>query len=268
MDEKTADRIIELIESSSISLLDITGGAPEINAHFKRIALAARKKGIEVIDRCNLTILFEEGHEDLGQFLADNQVKVVASLPCYSKDNVDSQRGGGAFDKSIEGIRVLNSLGYAQEGSALELDLVYNPLGAYLPPSQAELEAQYKEELQELFDLQFNRLYTITNVPIKRFRHYLEREEKLDEYMNLLLENFNPHAVEGLMCKELVSISYDGFLYDCDFNQMLELPIGKKKTSIWEIETLAELESLPIATANHCYACTAGAGSSCSGATV
>jgi len=266
MTEETAARIIELLENSkSIKTLDITGGAPEINAHFKDFVRAAYKKGIESIDRCNLTIFYEDGFEDLPDFLAEHKVRVVASLPCYSKDNVDAQRGGGVFDRSITGLQWLNKLGYGKAGTGLILDLVYNPLGASLPPEQTKLEADYKKELKELFDIEFQNLFAITNMPIKRFQHYLDREGKTAEYMQLLLDNFNPGAAENVMCKDMISVGWTGELFDCDFNQMLEIPLGKKKRNIWDINSFDTLASEPIALANHCYGCTAGAGSSCTG---
>ncbi|MEO6966961.1 MAG: DUF3641 domain-containing protein, partial [Rhodanobacteraceae bacterium] len=193
--------------------------------------------------------------------------KVVASLPCYTKANVEKQRGRHVFDPSIRALRKLNALGYGREGSGLELDLVYNPLGASLPPPQMQLEADYKRELAEHFDIVFNRLFTITNMPIKRFLHLLEREGRHERYMQTLLEAFNPAAALGVMCRNLLSVAWDGQLYDCDFNQALELPLGGRRRTLWEIDSLAQIESEAIAFADHCYGCTAGAGSSCGGAT-
>ncbi len=266
MTEKTAKRIIELLNSSSsIQTLDITGGAPEINAWFRDFVVAAHKKNIEVIDRCNLTIFYEDGHDDLPEFLADHNVHVIASLPCYSKENVDSQRGGGVFEKSIQGLKKLNSLGYAKPDSKRILDLVYNPLGASLPPAQEKLQDDYRRELKELFDIEFNQLFAITNMPIKRFLHYLDRENKTADYMQLLLDNFNPVAAENVMCKSLVSVGWTGELFDCDFNQMLDIPLGAKKQNIWDIESFEDLADEQIALGNHCYGCTAGSGSSCTG---
>lgn len=269
MDEKSVDRVIDLLaESKTIHTVDITGGAPEMNPHFRKLVLAARKLDKKVLDRCNLTILFEPGQEETAHFLKANQVHVIASLPCYSKDNVEKQRGRGVFDKSIEAVKLLNSLGYAKNGSGLQLDLVYNPTGAALPPSQQKLEAKYKAELKELFDIDFNQLFTMTNMPIKRFLHDLNKQGQLTNYMELLVNSFNPHATQSIMCRNLVSVSWNGELFDCDFNQMLELPLGAGKKTVWDISTFDELENKTITFANHCYACTAGAGSSCGGALI
>lgn len=266
MGEDVGRRIIELLQRSpGIRTVDITGGAPELNANFRPIVLAARKFRLEVIDRCNLTVFFEPDQESLPQFLRDNAVRIVASLPCYSKENVEQQRGSGVFQKSIDALKVLNELGYGKEKSNLVLDLVYNPLGPTLPPSQEKLEAAYKSELRELFGIEFNSLITITNVPISRFLHQLKRENRLHEYMGLLAANFNPEAAQNVMCRNLLSVSWTGELYDCDFNQMLELPVGGNRRTIWEIDSFDEIGSGKIAFADHCYACTAGCGSSCSG---
>ncbi len=266
---ETVDRVLHLLENTkSIHTLDLTGGAPELNPHFRRVVVRARELQKHVIDRCNLTVLFEEGQEDTAQFLAKNQVHIVASLPCYSKKNVEGQRGHGVFDKSIEALLLLNQLGYGKENSGLRLDLVYNPTGPFLPPSQSKLKQDYKAELKELFDIHFNDLFTITNMPIKRFLKDLERSGKLSTYMELLANSFNPAAAKGIMCRNLVSISWDGEVYDCDFNQMLELPLGQGRTTIWDLESFDPLENKKITFANHCYACTAGAGSSCGGALV
>lgn len=268
MEEETVDRLIDLMTKSKSTLkaIDLTGGAPEMNPHFRKLVKAARALNIEVIDRCNLTIFFEKGFEDLPDFLRDNKVHVVASLPCYTKDNVDKQRGRGVFDKSIAGLEKLNALGFGKSGTGLILDLVYNPGGAFLPGNQKKLEADYKRELKELFNLEFNNLFTITNMPIKRFLEDLERQGKYQEYMELLLNNFNPEAAQSVMCKNLVSVGWNGIIYDCDFNQMLEIPLNYKKTNLWDISNLDDLAEKEIALANHCYGCTAGAGSSCGGA--
>ncbi len=266
MTKKTVQRLLELIDASpAITAVDITGGAPEMNEHFFYFVTELRARNKQVIDRCNLTVFFEPGQKDTPAFLADNQVKVVASLPCYTKENVEQQRGRGVFGKSIEALKILNNLGYAKEGTGLELDLVYNPLGPFLPPDEQTLQAQYKTELKELFNISFNNLYTITNMPIKRFLQDLKRQGKYEEYSQLLVNSFNAQAAGAVMCRELVSISWDGFVYDCDFNQMLEIPIANKKTSLWDIETLSEFQKTKIALADHCYGCTAGAGSSCGG---
>ena len=267
MNEITALRLIELIKiSTQITTVDITGGAPELNPYFRSVVEASRQSGKEVIVRCNITILYEKNQEDTAQFFKDQNVKVVASLPCYSKENVEKQRGRGVFDKSIEGLKLLNNLGYGKVGTNLVLDLVYNPGGAFLPPDQKKLESEYKRELKELFNIEFNSLFTITNMPIKRFLDDLKRQDKLEDYYSLLINNFNPHSVENLMCKSLVSISHEGKIYDCDFNQMLEMPIVNESNDLWKIESFDGLfiNDL-IHTAKHCFACTAGAGSSCSG---
>jgi len=268
MDSKTFEKLCSLIDASrNIQTLDITGGAPELNPHFRSLVKFARSKGIEVIDRCNLTVLFEPGQEDTAAFLAEQGAQVVASLPCYSRKNVDQQRGNGVFDKSIRGLQMLNELGYGKEGSGLSLNLVYNPGGPSLPPAQETLQEQYKVELKEDFGIEFNQLFTITNMPIKRFLVDLKRAGKLEEYMNLLVQSFNPTAVDSLMCKSLVSISWDGRIYDCDFNQMLNIELAPQlPRTIWEMESFDELENSKILTADHCYGCTAGAGSSCTGA--
>ena len=267
MDAATADRVLVLLERNpEIRTLDLTGGAPELNEQFRKLVAGARALDREVIDRCNLTVLFEPGQEDTAEFLAEQRVKVVASLPCYSKENVEKQRGRHVFDKSIEGIRLLNELGYARPGSGLCLDLVYNPVGASLPPAQAELEDQYRKELFELFGLHFDQLATITNMPIKRFAHALLRDGEHEAYMGLLVNHFNPSTVSGLMCRHTLSVSWDGRLFDCDFNQMLEMPLGNRPRTVYDLEDVSELAQATIATANHCFGCTAGAGSSCGGA--
>ena len=265
MELATVQKLITLLENSPhIDTIDITGGAPELNPHFRTLVAAVRKMGKKVIDRCNLTILFEPNQEDTAQFLADNEIQVVASLPCYMEDNVDKQRGKGVFGKSIEALQILNSLGYGKT-EGLGLDLVYNPVGFSLPPEQYGLERDYKKYLKSEFDIVFNSLLTITNMPIKRYKYMLKKQNKLDEYMSLLQDSFNPVAANNVMCKSLVSIGYDGQIYDCDFNQMLEMPLGNKITSIFDIGSFEEL-STEIATASHCFGCTAGFGSSCGGA--
>ncbi|HUW52573.1 MAG TPA: arsenosugar biosynthesis radical SAM (seleno)protein ArsS [Rhodanobacter sp.] len=266
MQAATVERILELLaDAPGVHTLDLTGGAPEMNPHFRTLVRGARALGRTVIDRCNLTVLFRPGQEDTADFLAEQGVKVVASLPCYSKANVEQQRGLHVFDPSLRALRQLNALGYGQADTGLELDLVYNPLGASLPPSQAALETTYRRELAEHFGIVFSRLFTITNMPIKRFLHLLEREGRYESYMHTLLDAFNPQAALGVMCRNLLSVSWDGQLYDCDFNQALELPLGGRPRSVWDIARLADTESGPIVFANHCYGCTAGAGSSCGG---
>lgn len=269
MTEKTVDRIIELMRlSPELKTIDLTGGAPEMNKYFKKLVIAARAMNLEVIDRCNLTIFYEAGYEDIPEFLKEQKVHVIASLPCYTKGNVDKQRGRGVFDKSIEGLKKLNSLGFGIDGTGLKLDLVYNPGGAFLPGDQKKLEDDYKRELKQYFNLEFNQLYTITNMPIKRFLDDLNRQGKYVEYMDLLVNNFNPHAADSVMCKSLISIGWDGYIYDCDFNQMLEIPANSKKTTLWEIASFEDFKNKSIALADHCYGCTAGVGSSCGGALV
>jgi len=267
MSRETMDRLLELLAGApTVHTVDITGGAPELNPHFRSFVRDLRAAGREVIDRCNLTVFFEPGQEDTPEFLARERVQIVASLPCYTRGNVDQQRGGGVFDLSIRALQRLNTLGYGRDGSGLVLDLVYNPLGPSLPGGQEALERDYKRELHEGFGVEFSRLYTITNMPIKRFLHDLERSGRLEEYMQLLAESFNPLAAEGVMCRTLVSVGWDGALYDCDFNQMLELDQGGRPRTVWQISALVELDQDPIATGDHCYGCTAGAGSSCGGA--
>lgn len=267
MDERTVERILELLAAApGVHTVDITGGAPELNPHFRMLVREARALDRTVMDRCNLTVLFRDGQEDTAEFLAAQGVDVVASLPCYTQANVEKQRGLHVFEPSIRGLRRLNALGYGKPGSGLELDLVYNPLGASLPPSQAGLEADYRRELADRFGVVFNHLFTIANMPIKRFLHQLELEGRYESYMQTLLESFNPLAAEGVMCRNLLSVSWDGELYDCDFNQALELPLGNRRRTLWDIEALEDVEHGRIAFGNHCYGCTAGAGSSCGGA--
>ena len=267
MQARTAARVIELMhDAPHVHTVDITGGAPELNPHFREVVRAARALGKQVIDRCNLTVLFEPGQQDTAEFLAAHGVTIVASLPCYSKANVEKQRGLNVFEPSIAALQKLNALGYGRADSGLELDLVYNPVGAFLPPPQATLEADYRRELAAQFSIVFNHLYTITNMPLSRFLHALERDGEYEAYMRKLLDAFNPQAALGVMCRNLVSVSWNGELYDCDFNQMLELPLGGRRRTIWEIARLADLQREPIAFGSHCYGCTAGAGSSCGGA--
>lgn len=266
MQEKTADRILELLERTPrIRVVDITGGAPELNPYFKKIALFAKGRGLEVIDRCNLTIFYEPGQEELPYFLSHNDITVVASLPCYSPKNVDQQRGKGTFEKSIRALQTLNSLGYGKSESKNKLHLVYNPLGAFLPPPQITLENEYRKKLSEDFGISFNHLFTITNMPIKRFSEELMRWKRLEEYMQLLVDNFNSQAAASVMCRNLVSVGWDGQIYDCDFNQMLDIPIANGRTTVWDIENFEELSHRTIAFGSHCFGCTAGSGSSCGG---
>lgn len=266
MDHQTVRRVLELLQcSESIDTVDITGGAPELHPAFKNIVLSARRLGRQVMDRCNLTVLSEEGQENTATFLADNQVHVIASLPCYGPENVDQQRGSGVFNASITGLQQLNSCGYGQPETGLILNLVYNPAGPSLPPNQQTLENVYKERLASDFGIQFNQLFTLTNMPIARFRRDLSKKGLLDGYLGLLSDSFNPAAVNHLMCRDLVSIDWEGRLYDCDFNQMLQMPPTSAGKTIWDIETLGELSGQRVTTGSHCLGCTAGAGSSCGG---
>ena len=270
MDRATIDLVLEVMRARSIRSLDITGGAPELNIHFRSLVSAARAMGADVIDRCNLTILLEPGQETLADFLAAQRVHIVASLPCYSQDNVDKQRGAGVFDRSIRGLQKLNALGYGAEDSPLMLDLVYNPLGPSLPPPQAKLEADYKRLLGENFGIRFNRLLTITNQPISRFGSTLISKGQFRDYMALLRSAHREENLDNVMCRNLVSVDWRGYLYDCDFNQMLAIPLREKgrragRTHLADL-LVTDLADNPIAIADHCYACTAGQGSSCGGA--
>lgn len=265
MDRSTAEQIVAWLQENSVVNLDLTGGAPELNPEFRFLVQAGRKLGLHMMDRCNLTVLYEPGQEDLAYFLADNQVEIIASLPCYSFANVDKQRGNGVFESSLRALQQLNALGYGQPGSALDLNLVYNPVGAHLPPPQQSLEAEYKRELFEHFGIVFNHLFTITNMPIKRYRNYLEISGQLETYLHLLLQSYNPQTLDNLMCRSLVSVDWLGQIYDCDFNQMLDLEIpGTAGRKLWNYSA-QELIHRPITLGNHCYGCTAGVGSSCGG---
>jgi radical SAM/Cys-rich protein len=270
MDRPSAERIVELVaECRSLETVDLTGGAPELNPHFRDLVQTFRRRKLRVIDRCNLTVLTEPGCEDLAQFLADQQVDVVASLPCYLEENVDRQRGDGVFGRSIDGLLKLNDLGYGKPDSPLRLNLVFNPTGPSLPPEQARLEADYKHQLRDRYGIEFNHLLTITNIPVKRYARFLWKQGKLDQYMRLLADRFNSAAAERVMCRSLLSIGWDGAIYDCDFNQMLEMPTGgASRVTIWDIDSLDHFVGQRISTADHCYGCTAGAGSSCGGAIV
>jgi radical SAM/Cys-rich protein len=268
MQAATVDRLLAVLAASrSVAVVDVTGGAPELNAEFRRLVGAARALGRRVQVRCNLTVLFEDGMADLPEFYRAHAVELVCSLPCYTADNVDRQRGHGVFDKSVEALRMLNAIGYGIAGSGLALDLVYNPVGPTLPPPQANLQARYKDELRRTFGVEFGRLFTITNMPIKRFADMLERTGALDAYLGLLVNHFNSATVGCLMCRSLLSVGWDGALYDCDFNQMLELPLAgdRARPTLWSITSCDDFDGLPIATGAHCFGCTAGAGSSCGG---
>jgi radical SAM/Cys-rich protein len=272
MNTKTADRILELLAATDgLKTVDLTGGAPELNPNFRRMVTSCRALGLEVIDRCNLTVLFEPGQEDLVDFLVNNRVRIVASLPCYTAENVEAQRGDGVFQKSIDALARLNQAGYGRNPD-LMLDLVYNPAGAFLPPPQAALEEDYRLRLKEDFGVSFTRLLALTNLPVKRFAAYLKQRGQLADYMRLLSTSFNKDAAQNVMCRSLVSISWDGKLFDCDFNQMEDLPVNGPAKDIWSINSLTGFSasdatpSLAIRTANHCFGCTAGQGSSCGGA--
>ena len=266
MDRSTVEQVIALIDRTCIGTLDLTGGAPELNPHFRYLVSEARSRGVRVIDRCNLTVLFEPGQEDLAEFLAAEQVEVTASLPCYLEENVEQQRGKGVYDDSIRAIRRLNKLGYADD-SSLVLNLVYNPVGAVLPPPQEGLEIDYKRELGERFGIFFNQLLTITNMPISRFGAVLLAQNQYLPYMQLLRDNYAEANLETVMCRSLVSVDWQGYLYDCDFNQMLSLPLlASDRRHLRDLLDSPEVEGLPIATGEHCYGCTAGQGSSCGGA--
>lgn len=255
---------LEAAKTETIHTVDLTGGAPEMNPDFRWFVSEMSQLGKKVIVRSNLTILTYKKYLDIPQFYADNKVTVISSMPCYSKDNVDKQRGDGVFERSIQALQRLNEVGYGKKDSGLELDLVYNPVGASLPPEQMALELEYKRELKELFNIEFNSLYTITNLPISRFLDFLIKEEKYEEYMDKLINSFNPSAAEGVMCRNTVSVGWDGKLFDCDFNQMLELGIASSSQNIGDFDS-EKLKNRNIILGQHCYGCTAGAGSSCQG---
>jgi radical SAM/Cys-rich protein len=268
MTRETADQVLEYLAACGATTLDITGGAPELNPSFRHLVLGARGQGARVMDRCNLTVLFQPGQEDTAEFLAANRVDIVASLPCYTEELVDRQRGAGVYEKSIAAIRKLNALGYGQEGSGLTLDFVYNPQGPSLPPAQAKLEEDYKRILGEKFGVVFNKLLTLANMPIQRFGSTLVTKGQFNEYMRLLRGAHSDANLESVMCRSLVSVDWQGYLYDCDFNQMLGLPLqvaGKRRVHVKDAVS-RDLEGNPIVVRDHCYGCTAGQGSSCGGA--
>lgn len=268
MSRATLQACLSVLARTSIPVVDITGGAPEMNPHFRWFVAEARRLGRRVIDRCNLTILTTPSNQDLPEFLAGQRVEIVASLPCYLEQNVDKQRGDGVFERSIDALRRLNAQGYGQPNSDLALNLVYNPLGPSLPPPQEQLEDDYRRELKNRYGVEFHRLYTIANLPISRFLDDLLQSGRYDAYMQKLIDAFNPAAAEGVMCRTTVSVDWQGRLFDCDFNQMLDLPLSPRlPQSIFDWESSA-LESRSIVTGRHCYGCTAGAGSSCQGAIV
>ena len=268
MARDTVFEVIAYLKTAGIRTLDITGGAPELNPHFRILVEAARGIGVRVIDRCNLTILFEPGQEYLAQFMADHQVEITASLPCYLEDNVDRQRGKGVFSTSIRALQLLNRLGYGQPGSELKLNLVYNPQGPVLPPAQPQLERDYKQRLSDGYGIVFNELYVLTNMPIQRFGSMLISKGQFGDYMNLLKNAYQPANLDAVMCRTLLSVDWQGYVYDCDFNQMLELPLAWKHRPRTYLRELigADLAGNPIVVKDHCYGCTAGQGSSCGGA--
>jgi radical SAM/Cys-rich protein len=268
MDWQTVQTVLHFMRLSGVQLLDITGGAPELNPHFRDMVKQARASNVRVMDRCNLTILGEPGQEDLAGFLANHAVEITASLPCYTEELVDRQRGKGVYEKSIAAIRKLNALGYAKPGSGLTLNLVYNPQGPSLPPAQDKLEADYKRILGETFGIVFDRLFTLANMPIQRFGSTLISKGQFAPYMKLLRDSYREDNLATVMCRTLISVDWQGYVYDCDFNQMLGLPlaiVGKPKVKLAELIG-RDLEGNPIAVADHCFGCTAGQGSSCGGA--
>ncbi len=271
MSREIIGEVIRYLADHGVANLDLTGGAPELNEHFRELVTAARGLGVHVIDRCNLTILEEPGFTDLDAFLADNQVEVVASLPCYSPDNVDRQRGKGTFAISMRALQRLNALGYGgsgRSGSGLRLNLVYNPQGASLPPNQVALEADYRIRLAEDYGIEFDRLYVLANMPIARFGSTLVSKGQFDSYMDLLRSSHRAENLADVMCRSLISVDWQGYVYDCDFNQMLDLPLhhnGKPRLRLSQLVD-ADLDGNPIVVKDHCYGCTAGQGSSCGGA--
>ena len=265
MSRKTVDHCLDVLRQSDIPTIDITGGAPELNPHFRYLVGEARKLGRRVIDRSNLTILLAPRHEDLPEFLAEHGVEIVASLPCYLEANCDRQRGEGVFQNSIEALRRLNALGYGVRDNGLSLTLVYNPVGPSLPPKQNELEADYRRELAARYGIQFTRLYTITNMPISRFLDDLLRSGQYESYLQKLVNAFNPATVEGLMCRTTLSVDWQGRLFDCDFNQMLELGVAPGLPRHIRDFDPRQLAARRIITGRHCFGCMAGAGSSCQG---
>lgn len=263
MTRATVDACLNVIREHEIGTLDLTGGAPEMNPHFRYFVTEARKLGTHVIDRCNLTILLAQGYEDLADFLAEHDVEIVASLPCYLEENTDKQRGDGAYRQSIAALKQLNARGY---GTSRTLTLVYNPIGASLPPDQSSLEEQYREYLKREHGIEFTRLFTITNMPISRFLEDLMQKERVAEYMQKLLDAFNPAAAQGVMCRKLISVGWDGQLFDCDFNQMLSLPVVEDQPKRIQDFSLEALAKRTINVGRHCFGCTAAAGSGCLGA--
>jgi radical SAM/Cys-rich protein len=270
MERETLEDVLAFLEASRLPVLDITGGAPELNAHFRELVSRARELGVHVMDRCNLTVLEQPGQEDLAEFLDSHDVEVIASLPCYLEDNVDRQRGKGVFEASIRALRRLNALGYGGSGSRLKLDLVYNPQGPVLPPAQDDLERDYREHLGKDYGVTFNRLYVLTNMPIQRFGSTLISKDGFDAYVQLLKDAYEEPNLENVMCRTLLSVDWRGFVYDCDFNQMLDLPLAHVASARMHLRELigVDLAGNEIVVRDHCYGCTAGQGSSCGGALV
>lgn len=269
MDRDTMDALLELMDVHPIETLDVTGGAPEMNPEFRYLMSAARERGVHCMDRCNLTIIEQPGYEWVPDYLAEQQIEVVASLPCYLEENVDAQRGSGVFRSSIRALQKLNKLGYGVAGSGLQLSLVYNPQGPSLPPPQEGLQADYKQHLRETFGIEFTQLYSLANMPIQRFGSTLLSKGLFEEYMQLLKDAYRPDNLQDVMCRDLVSVDWQGHVYDCDFNQMLGLPLGaaagKERTHVRDL-LAQKLHEQPVTVADHCYGCTAGQGSSCGGA--
>jgi radical SAM/Cys-rich protein len=268
MSREVADEVLAFLRAARLPKLDITGGAPELNAHFRHLVISARSLGIHVMDRCNLTILEQPGQDDLARFLAANRVEVIGSMPCYLEDNVDRQRGDGVFQSSISALRKLNGEGYGKSGTGLTLNLVYNPQGASLPPNQVKLELDYKQHLADNYGVVFDHLYTLANMPIQRFGSWLLSKGQFGTYMQLLKSSHREQNLDGVMCRTLLSVDWQGYVYDCDFNQMLDLAFahgGRERPRLSDLMD-AEIEGRPIRVAGHCYGCTAGQGSSCGGA--
>lgn len=266
MSDELVDLSLRVLESSGAKTLDITGGAPEMHPRFRDLVREGRRIGAHVMDRCNLTILLAPRYTDLPEFLAEHGVEVVCSLPHYRQSSTDRQRGDGVFEASIEALRRLNAVGYGQPGSGLRLVLVTNPVGAFLPAGQGSLEAEWKRELKRLHGVSFDALYTITNMPISRYLEWLEKGGRVESYLRTLVDAFNPAAVGSVMCRNTLSVGWEGRLYDCDFNQMLDLPVDASAPQTLAEFDRARLEGRPVVTGRHCYGCTAGAGSSCGGA--
>lgn len=264
MSRETMQTALQFADKYKLKTLDLTGGSPEMNPDFRWLVKQARQQGLQVLDRCNPTILVEPGYEDTAEFLAEQGVEVIASLPCYLEDNVDAQRGKGVFSASIEALKHLNDLGYGQPDSGLILNLVFNPQGNNLPPAQLALEDAYREFLADHFKLKFNHLFTITNMPIQRFGAVLLAKGQFEAYMQVLKQSYQPDNLEQVMCKTLLSVDWQGYVYDCDFNQMLDMPLQGQSTHLNQL--LEQMpEAMPISVADHCYGCTAGQGSSCTG---